>query len=233
MSHGQRRTAPGASDGAQYARCIGQLRCAAHTGDASQPAGSVPRVPFWLLIDLPLTNCFLPFLPSPLSHLGDYSLEISPVALEDDAVFQCQVGALDGVHGIRSRSAAFTVQVPPEAPVIVVTHAHSHAQVYKSTENATSSSSSSPMTSAHLQAPSGASELLVSTSLSGSSSPSNDHHLRTTAGMTIELTCEAHGGRPPAEVSPTLVPSFTHSFHSLLVAFSWFTWPCPSWDLVN
>lgn len=111
---------------------------------------------------------------------GDYSLEISPVALEDDAVFQCQVGAVEGVLGIRSRSATFTVQVPPEAPVIVVTHAHSHAQVYKSTDV----------------------EGEVSVSAGGvAPGPSGkDHHLRTTAGMTIELTCEAHSGRPPAEV---------------------------------
>ena len=111
-------------------------------------------------------------------------MEISPVALEDDAVFQCQVGALDGILGIRSRSSAFTVQMPPEAPVIVVTHAHSHAQVYKSTENGAAPG-----------------EMLVSAGSLSSPSSSNDHHLRTTAGMTIELTCEAHGGRPPAEVS--------------------------------
>lgn len=40
---------------------------------------------------------------------GDYSLHISPVALEDDAMYQCQVGAYDGVKGIRSRTAHFTV----------------------------------------------------------------------------------------------------------------------------
>lgn len=114
-------------------------------------------------------------------------MEISPVALEDDAVFQCQVGAVEGVLGIRSRSASFTVQVPPEPPVIVVTHAHSHAQVYKSTENNGNGD-----------------EMLVSAS-GASSSTSNDHHLRTTAGMTIELTCEAHSGRPPAEVSAALL----------------------------
>ena len=118
---------------------------------------------------------------------GDFSLEISPVALEDDAIFQCQVGAVEGVLGIRSRSAEFTVQVPPETPVIVVTHAHSHAQVYKSSENSVGPN---------------AGEMLVSAGgSSAAATNSNDHHLRTTAGMTIELTCEAHGGRPPAEVS--------------------------------
>ncbi|KFM73802.1 Irregular chiasm C-roughest protein, partial [Stegodyphus mimosarum] len=45
---------------------------------------------------------------------GDFSLQISRVTLEDDALFQCQVGAADGVKGIRSRNAAFTVYVPPE-----------------------------------------------------------------------------------------------------------------------
>ncbi len=131
------------------------------------------------------------------------------MALEDDAVFQCQVGALDSVHGIRSRSASFTVQVPPEAPVIVVTHAHSHAQVVQSSGAAGSSANSGlVMTQTPTQGnvSSNGGEMLVSAgsgaSLTSSSNPSNlDHHLRTTAGMTIELTCEAHGGRPPAEVS--------------------------------
>ncbi|GIY24707.1 irregular chiasm C-roughest protein [Caerostris extrusa] len=40
---------------------------------------------------------------------GDFSLHISSVTLEDNAMFQCQVGAADGVAGIRSRNAAFTV----------------------------------------------------------------------------------------------------------------------------
>ncbi|XP_022238988.1 irregular chiasm C-roughest protein-like isoform X2 [Limulus polyphemus] len=50
---------------------------------------------------------------------GDFSLQITNVSLEDDAVFQCQVGASDGVKGIRSRSAVFTVYVPPEPPRIL------------------------------------------------------------------------------------------------------------------
>ena len=49
---------------------------------------------------------------------GDYSLQIKSVSLEDDAQFQCQVGASDGVRGIVSRVATVTVYVPPEAPVI-------------------------------------------------------------------------------------------------------------------
>ncbi|OQR70141.1 irregular chiasm C-roughest protein-like, partial [Tropilaelaps mercedesae] len=49
---------------------------------------------------------------------GDYSLHISPVALEDDAMYQCQVGAYDGVKGIRSRTARFTVYVPNEVAIL-------------------------------------------------------------------------------------------------------------------
>ena len=50
---------------------------------------------------------------------GDYTLDINPVLLEDDAVFQCQVGAADGVAPIRSRDAILTVNVPPEKPIII------------------------------------------------------------------------------------------------------------------
>ena len=39
--------------------------------------------------------------------------------MEDDATFQCQIGALDNVPGIRSQSARLTVQVVPDSPVIV------------------------------------------------------------------------------------------------------------------
>ena len=45
---------------------------------------------------------------------GDYSLEISNVQLEDDAQFQCQVGAGANMAGIRSRSSKLTVFIPPE-----------------------------------------------------------------------------------------------------------------------
>ncbi|XP_049535052.1 irregular chiasm C-roughest protein-like isoform X2 [Anopheles darlingi] len=51
---------------------------------------------------------------------GDYSLDISPVMLDDDAKYQCQVGpGKDGTPGIRSRFAKLSVLVPPEAPKIV------------------------------------------------------------------------------------------------------------------
>ena len=44
------------------------------------------------------------------------------MSLEDDARFQCQVGAADEgrVAPIRSRYATVTVLVPPEPPVIVL-----------------------------------------------------------------------------------------------------------------
>lgn len=51
---------------------------------------------------------------------GDYSLEIYPVILDDDAKYQCQVGpGPDGESGIRSRFASLTVLVPSEASKIV------------------------------------------------------------------------------------------------------------------
>ncbi|XP_015795128.1 irregular chiasm C-roughest protein [Tetranychus urticae] len=79
---------------------------------------------------------------------GDFSLQIKSVSLEDDATYQCQVGAADGVGGIRSRDAALIVFVPPEPPKIV-----------------------------------------------------QGDFLRTTAGVTVELTCESHGGKPAAELT--------------------------------
>ncbi|KAI1286001.1 Irregular chiasm C-roughest protein [Halotydeus destructor] len=49
---------------------------------------------------------------------GDYSLQITNVQLEDDAIFQCQVGPTEGTKGIRSQNAVVTVYVPPEPPKI-------------------------------------------------------------------------------------------------------------------
>ena len=40
---------------------------------------------------------------------GDYSLRISPVTLEDDAVFQCQATGNIDIPGIRSQEAAADV----------------------------------------------------------------------------------------------------------------------------
>ena len=50
---------------------------------------------------------------------GDYTLDIDYVQMEDDAVFQCQVGAAPGVEPVRSRYATLTVTTPPESPSIV------------------------------------------------------------------------------------------------------------------
>ncbi|XP_063704901.1 irregular chiasm C-roughest protein [Culicoides brevitarsis] len=51
---------------------------------------------------------------------GDFSLDIYPVMLDDDAKYQCQVGpAPNGAPGIRSRFATLIVLVPPEPPKIV------------------------------------------------------------------------------------------------------------------
>ncbi|XP_030386521.1 irregular chiasm C-roughest protein [Scaptodrosophila lebanonensis] len=50
---------------------------------------------------------------------GDYSLDIYPVMLDDDARYQCQVSpGPEGQPAIRSTFAELTVLVPPEAPKI-------------------------------------------------------------------------------------------------------------------
>lgn len=50
---------------------------------------------------------------------GDFSLDIYPLMLDDDARYQCQVGpGPRGEQGIRSQFANLTVLVPPEAPKI-------------------------------------------------------------------------------------------------------------------
>ncbi|XP_057658367.1 irregular chiasm C-roughest protein-like [Diorhabda carinulata] len=51
---------------------------------------------------------------------GDYSLEISPVMLDDDAKYECQVSTgAQGQMGIRSHFAKLTVLVPPDPPKII------------------------------------------------------------------------------------------------------------------
>ncbi|KAG5684445.1 hypothetical protein PVAND_013679 [Polypedilum vanderplanki] len=51
---------------------------------------------------------------------GDFSLDISPVMLDDNAEYQCQVSpGANGAPAIRSRKAQITVLVPPEHPKIV------------------------------------------------------------------------------------------------------------------
>ena len=53
-----------------------------------------------------------------LNISGDFTLDINPVLLEDDADFQCQVGATREVTAIRSADAHLTVTVKPDKPVI-------------------------------------------------------------------------------------------------------------------
>ncbi|XP_050530671.1 irregular chiasm C-roughest protein [Daktulosphaira vitifoliae] len=51
---------------------------------------------------------------------GEYNLEMNPVTLDDDGVYQCQVGV--GKHdepAIRSKKATITVLVPPDRPRIL------------------------------------------------------------------------------------------------------------------
>lgn len=105
------------------------------------------------LIDLVLISFSL------IKNPGDYSLKISSVTLDDDATFQCQIGAVDHVPGIRSQNAKLTVRVQPDKPVIVLGN--------------------------YINAPLASQDSQV---------------LSTTAGTKVELTCEAHGGRPEAEV---------------------------------
>ncbi len=50
---------------------------------------------------------------------GDWTLDIDPIELEDDARFQCQVGASEGIEPIRSRYATLTVLVPPSKPKLM------------------------------------------------------------------------------------------------------------------
>ena len=41
--------------------------------------------------------------------------------LDDDARFQCQIGAADGIKPIRSQYATLTVLVPPDPPKLMPT----------------------------------------------------------------------------------------------------------------
>jgi hypothetical protein len=56
------------------------------------------------------------YATSKLLFSGDFTLDINPVELEDDARFQCQVGASEGIEPIRSRYATLTVLAPPAPP---------------------------------------------------------------------------------------------------------------------
>lgn len=46
-------------------------------------------------------------------------MQIKPVTLDDDGVFQCQVSPGTGSPAIRSRYATLAVHIPPEPPQIV------------------------------------------------------------------------------------------------------------------
>ena len=65
-----------------------------------------------------MQNCSPLLLTLHSFFTGDYSLRISPVTLEDDADFQCQVTSWKDIKGVRSQTAKLTVYVPPEQPEI-------------------------------------------------------------------------------------------------------------------
>lgn len=67
-----------------------------------------------------------------LSTPGDYTLDIDPVELEDDARFQCQVGAAEGIEPVRSRYAKLTVLVPPDPPRIMAADLNPDLQMHDS-----------------------------------------------------------------------------------------------------
>lgn len=65
-------------------------------------------------------NSFMEMLIN--SSTGDYTLVIDSVTLEDDAIFQCQVGPgppESGIRELRSADAKLTVDVPTGPPVII------------------------------------------------------------------------------------------------------------------
>nr|XP_027204576.1 irregular chiasm C-roughest protein-like isoform X2 [Dermatophagoides pteronyssinus] len=112
---------------------------------------------------------------------GDYSLKISSVTLEDDARFQCQVGASDkptNIPGIRSQYAQLTVRVRPDNPVIVMDN-HFNRQI---------------------QIPSPYHHHLQQQQQNNLQHREDVPILSTTVGNKIELTCESNGGRPAAEL---------------------------------
>ena len=48
------------------------------------------------------------------SYTGEYNLVISEITDEDNALFECQVGATEHTRGLASRKAKLTVQGRPE-----------------------------------------------------------------------------------------------------------------------
>ncbi|XP_077985400.1 kin of IRRE-like protein 3 [Glandiceps talaboti] len=51
--------------------------------------------------------------------IGEFHLRIAPVLLEDDGIYECQVGPSSGHTALRSTPARLIIQIPPEPPVIV------------------------------------------------------------------------------------------------------------------
>lgn len=52
--------------------------------------------------------------------IGEYNLKLNPVTLDDDGVYQCQVGTgKRDEPAIRSKKATLTVLVPPDRPRIL------------------------------------------------------------------------------------------------------------------
>ncbi|KAG8232943.1 hypothetical protein J437_LFUL013108 [Ladona fulva] len=126
------------------------------------PAG--PQNQFFLY-SRPLTVC---------SISGDFSLDIHPVRLEDDARYQCQVAAgPNGEPGIRSRFATLTILVPPEPPRILPQPGDVVTPAGSGTESVGK----------------------------GLFIPSNPMSLLTTEDREIQLECVSKGGKPAAEIT--------------------------------
>ena len=67
--------------------------------------------------------------------VGDWTLDINPVTLEDDARFQCQIGAAEkGIAPIRSRYATLTVLVPPNRPKMLGGSGADGQKIHKTVE---------------------------------------------------------------------------------------------------
>ena len=53
------------------------------------------------------------------SFTGEYSLEISNIQIDDDAIYECQILATNVLPSMRSKSATINVLVPPNPPLIL------------------------------------------------------------------------------------------------------------------
>ena len=54
---------------------------------------------------------FYLYIKTPNLFSGDYTLDINPVLLEDDAVFQCQVGAAGEISSIIAKNKVAKISV--------------------------------------------------------------------------------------------------------------------------